>query len=106
MSLQDELQWLFNLNRFGEPGLDYIAEALEKFGNPHKKLRVVQITGTNGKGSTAAMIAEVLRRAGKKVGLYTSPNLIKYNERIKVNGIDIPDSELLELIHEVKGIGV
>ncbi len=106
MSLQDELQWLFNLNRFGEPGLDYIAEALEKFGNPHKKLRVIQITGTNGKGSTAAMIAEVLKRAGKKVGLYTSPNLIRFNERIRVNGVEISDNELLELIHEVKGIGV
>jgi len=101
-----ELDWLYKLTRFGEKGLDYITEALARLDNPHKKLRVIQITGTNGKGSTAAMIAEVLRRAGKKVGLFTSPHLVRFNERIQINGQQIKDEELLALIKEVKSLGI
>jgi len=104
--IQQELQWIYGLTRFGEKGLDYISEAMRRLGNPHKNLRVIQITGTNGKGSTAAMIAEVLKRAGKKVGLYTSPHLVKFNERIKINGQNIKDEELLALIKEVKSLGI
>lgn len=104
--IQQELDWLYGLTRFGKKGLDYITEAMRRLGNPQKNLRVIQITGTNGKGSTSAMIAEVLRRAGKKAGLYTSPHLVRFNERIQINGQQIRDEELLALIKEVKSLGL
>lgn len=104
--IRQELDWLYGLTRFGEKGLDYISEAMRRLENPHKNLRVIQITGTNGKGSTAAMIAEVLRRTGKKAGLYTSPHLVRFNERIQINGQQIKDEELLALIKEVKSLGI
>ncbi|MBW2969634.1 bifunctional folylpolyglutamate synthase/dihydrofolate synthase [Candidatus Woesearchaeota archaeon] len=101
-----ELDWLYKLNRYGEKGLKYITESMKRLGDPHIKLRVMQITGTNGKGSTAAMTAEVLRRAGKKTGLFTSPHLVKFNERIQVNGQQITDDEIKQLIKEVKSTGL
>src|SRR3989304_3626856 len=87
-------------------GLDATLQALEKLGNPHKKLRVVHVAGTNGKGSTSAMIADVLKRAGYKTGLYTSPHLVKFNERIQINRKPIEDAELSRLIEQIRSLGV
>ena len=76
------------------PGLTRITELLRRLGDPHKSLKFVHITGTNGKGSTAAMVASVLARAGLKTGLYTSPHLWRFHERFQVNGQPIPDQDL------------
>ena len=82
----EELSWKGSIY-----GLDRMRVLLEKLGNPEKKFKAVHVAGTNGKGSTSAMIASVLKEAGYKTGLYTSPHLISYNERLKINGIDISD---------------
>ncbi|MDD4179919.1 MAG: bifunctional folylpolyglutamate synthase/dihydrofolate synthase [Candidatus Margulisbacteria bacterium] len=101
------MKYLESLEKFGiNLGLDRINYLLEQLDNPHLKFKSIHVAGTNGKGSTCAMIASILKEAGYKVGLYTSPHLFKYNERIKINGRDISDKEFLEgiqLIQEVAG---
>ncbi|MCU0641701.1 MAG: bifunctional folylpolyglutamate synthase/dihydrofolate synthase [Candidatus Margulisbacteria bacterium] len=74
-------------------GLQRIEQLLDRLGNPQRKLKIIHVAGTNGKGSTCAMIAAILQAAGYRVGLYTSPHLFKYNERIKINGQDISDKD-------------
>ena len=75
---------------------------LELLGNPHKKGKFIHIAGTNGKGSTTAMLVELLRERGYKVGMYTSPFLEEFEERIQINGVNIPKSILAELITRIK----
>jgi len=92
------------LRRFGEkPGLARIRFLMERLGHPETAYPAVHVAGTNGKGSTAAMIASVLRAAGYSVGLFTSPHLVRYNERIVVDGAPIADEDLAALfgrLHE------
>ena len=83
-------------------GLERMERALEALGRPERSLRVLHVAGTNGKGSTCAMAAEALRRAGHRVGLYTSPHLTRFHERIQVDGRPIEDARLAALIEEVR----
>ncbi|MEC7902143.1 MAG: folylpolyglutamate synthase/dihydrofolate synthase family protein [Candidatus Neomarinimicrobiota bacterium] len=76
-------------------GLDHTLDLLMSCGNPHHQLRTIHIAGTNGKGSTSSMLASILRSAGYRVGLYTSPHLIKFNERITINEQLISDDEII-----------
>lgn len=85
-------------------GYEHARELLEKMGNPQKDLRYVHIGGTNGKGSTAAMVASVLKNAGYRTGLYTSPFIFRFNERMQVNGEQITDDELGKVTEEVKAV--
>ena len=84
------------------PGLGRTNTLLEKMGNPHKQLKYVHIAGTNGKGSTAAMTASILRKAGYTVGLYTSPYIYTFGERMQVNGQLISDEDLVAITEYVK----
>ena len=84
------------------PGLGRTETLLKKMGNPEKKLKFVHIAGTNGKGSTAAMTASILRKAGYRTGLYTSPYIYRFHERIQVDGMEISDEELAEVTEFVK----
>ncbi len=83
-------------------GLERTQELLEKMGNPEKKLKFVHIAGTNGKGSTAAMTASILQKAGYTVGLYTSPYIYRFHERMQVNGQEISDEDLVAVTEYVK----
>ena len=82
-------------------GLDRMHEALEELGHPELRLRSVQVGGTNGKGSTCAFLDSILRAAGHSVGTYTSPHLVRVNERIQLNGLPIDDETLGTRIVEV-----
>ena len=84
------------------PGLGRTQELLAKMGNPEKKLKFVHIAGTNGKGSTAAMTASILRQAGYRTGLYTSPYIYRFHERMQVDGVEISDEELAAVTEYVK----
>ena len=84
-----------------KPGLSRTQELLRRLGNPHEKLKFVHITGTNGKGSTAALVASVLTRAGIRTGLYTSPHLWRFHERFQVDGQPIPDETLGRIAEQV-----
>ena len=84
------------------PGLERTQTLLAKMGNPEKKLKFVHIAGTNGKGSTAAMTASILRKAGYRTGLYTSPYIYRFHERMQVNGEQISDEDLAAVTEYVR----
>jgi len=83
-----------------KPGLDNTWALLELVGNPHEGLKTVHIAGTNGKGSTSHMIASALQMAGCKTGLYTSPHLKDFRERIRINGVMIPEEDVVAFVNE------
>jgi len=83
-----------------KPGLDNTWALLELVGNPHEGLKTVHVAGTNGKGSTSHMIASALQVAGYRTGLYTSPHLKDFRERIRINGIMIPEEEVVTFVSE------
>lgn len=89
-----------------ELGLDRIQKALNILGNPQDDLKYIHVAGTNGKGSVCTMLESILRNAGYKTGLYTSPHIFEYTERIKINGIDIPKEDFAELFEEVSNINI
>lgn len=92
MEYKDVIDYIQKISTFGsKSGLERIEQLLNYLDNPHYNLKFIHVAGTNGKGSTCAMLESILVDAGYKVGLYTSPHLIKYNERIKINNIDIDD---------------
>ena len=77
-------------------GLSQVERILEAIGKPHEEIRAIHVGGTNGKGSTAAILASILQREGYRVGFYTSPHLLRFTERIKVNGEEIGEEEVAE----------
>lgn len=103
MTLDEALRYIHEVCWKGTiPGLERIQALLDAMGNPERKCKFVHVTGTNGKGSTCAMVASILRKAGYKTGLYTSPYLIRFNERIQINGEQISDADICELTEYVK----
>ena len=84
-----------------KPGLDNVLALMEQFGNPHTKFRSIHVAGTNGKGSTSHLIAAVLQAAGYKVGLYTSPHLVDFRERIRINGQPIPEEKVVAFAERI-----
>lgn len=103
MDYDEAIAFLHNLGKFGVSlGLDRTLALLDATGSPHLKVKAVHVAGTNGKGSVAAMTASVLRAAGFSVGLYTSPHLSSYTERIGVDGKPIPRARLAELITRLR----
>ncbi len=98
-NLQHSLEKLYRRRQFGiKLGLDPVRRMCELLGNPEKEYGVIHVAGTNGKGSVCAMAAAILQASGLKVGLYTSPHLVRFNERICVNGKELPDSELADAL--------
>lgn len=105
MGYQASLDYLYSLQRFGiKLGLENTARLLERLGNPQDDLRIVHIAGTNGKGSTASALASILRRQGVRVGLYTSPHLHSFTERIQVDGRSVSEATVAELIEEIRPV--
>jgi len=97
------LNYLYGLQRLGiKVGLDHTIKLLRGMGNPQNSFKTIHVAGTNGKGSTAAMTASILRQAGYKVGLYTSPHLLAFNERIRINGKAISSRNILSFIQDHK----
>jgi dihydrofolate synthase/folylpolyglutamate synthase len=84
--------------------LDRMRGMLEAVGNPHLRLRCLHLAGTKGKGSTAAMAASILTAAGHRTGLYTSPHLVSFQERIRVDGAPLPEEEVVSLVEEVRPV--
>lgn len=86
------------------PGLERVTELLDRLGNPQDRLRFIHVTGTNGKGSFCAMLESVLRKAGYNTGLYTSPYIKRFNERMMVKGRPITNDELAQITSEIRPI--
>ena len=103
MNVNEAIEYIHSVYwKGGHFGLDRVLTLLEKMGNPEKKLKYVHIAGTNGKGSTASMTASILQKAGYRTGLYTSPYIYRFHERIQINGQQISDEDLVEITEYVK----
>ena len=103
MGIDETLEYIHSVKWQGsKPGLERTRELLAALGNPEKQLKFVHIAGTNGKGSTAACIASVLMQAGYRTGLYISPYILRFNERMQVDGAHITDEELIRMTDEIR----
>lgn len=103
MNYTESLGYLDSLGKFGiKLGMERIEGLLKELDNPEQKIKTVHVTGTNGKGSVTSMITNILLAANLKVGKFTSPHLVKYNERITLNGEDISDEDFAMIISAVK----
>ena len=103
MNYAEALDYIHSVNWvFCKPGLDRIRTLCASLGDPQNSLKFIHVAGTNGKGSLCAMTASVLRAAGLRVGLYTSPYIVRFNERMQVNGESISDGELCELVELIR----
>ncbi len=101
----DLVDWMFKLERFGiKLGLDNMREFLSRIGNPHEDFESVHVTGTNGKGSVCVMVSEVLKSAGLRTGLYTSPHLVDFRERIRVGSEDVPEADVVRIGNDLRGV--
>tara|TARA_B100000929_G_scaffold194408_1_gene154134 strand:+ start:4147 stop:5415 length:1269 start_codon:yes stop_codon:yes gene_type:complete len=99
----DLLDYLYNLQRFGiKVGLSHTIKLLKRCGNPQNNFQSIHVAGTNGKGSTCAMTAAILMAAGYKVGMYSSPHLICFNERIQINNNLITDDQIISFVKDYK----
>jgi len=102
-SYQDIIAYLFGLQRFGiKLGLENMTRMLQAFDNPHQKLNTVHIAGSNGKGSVAAFVAKIFQKSGYRVGLYTSPHLSEFSERIRINGQPVTSDAVVSLTHLIR----
>lgn len=104
MDYKQAIEYIHGTPKFARIlGNDLLRRLLEKLGNPQREIRFVHIAGTNGKGSAAVMLAEILKCAGYRTGLFTSPYITRFNERIRVNGTEISDEDLAEICTFVRG---
>lgn len=107
MNYNETLNYIHSLGNFSMPAsLERIKDTLEKLGNPQKKIDAIHIAGTNGKGSVSAMIANVFKTAGYKTGLFISPFIIDFRERIQINGEYISENDLCSYAERVRQTGV
>lgn len=105
MDYKAALEYINGVSWLGsKPGLERVRVLLTGLGNPEKKLKFVHVAGTNGKGSICAYLASVLQKAGYKTGLFTSPYIARFNERMKINGREIGNTELADIVEQVKPV--
>jgi dihydrofolate synthase/folylpolyglutamate synthase len=103
MNYQESIAWLESLGQFGiRLGMERIKQLLFVLGHPENQVRTIHVAGTNGKGSVTTMISTILLEAGCRVGTFTSPHLVRYNERIRINGRDITDGEFAQVLTTVR----
>lgn len=103
MTYPESIEFLYNLRWFGlKLGLENTRHLAGQAGNPQERLRFIHIAGTNGKGSVAAMLEGIYRAAGLRVGLYTSPHLVSFRERIQVNRVHIGETEVVRLVEDLR----
>ena len=103
MTYQEALEYIHSQNRaFCKPGLERVSRLLHAIGNPERDLRCIHVAGTNGKGSTSSMLAQILIESGMRVGLYTSPYVLRFNERIRFMGASISDEDLARYTQAIK----
>ena len=103
MNYDESIAWLESLGQFGiRLGMERIQQLLFVLGHPENQVKTIHVAGTNGKGSVTTMIAAILAEAGLRVGKFTSPHLVRYNERIQINEKDIPDEDFAKVLTTVR----
>ena len=108
MTYQETIEYLYNATPVFEKigagaykeGLENTLALDEQFGHPHRKFKTIHVAGTNGKGSVSHSLAATLQKAGYKVGLYTSPHLIDFSERIRINGLNINEGYVVDFVEK------
>jgi dihydrofolate synthase/folylpolyglutamate synthase len=111
MNYKDTLEYLYNVapmfqqvgGKAYKEGLDNSIKLDAHFGQPHKKFRSIHVAGTNGKGSCSHTLAAILQAAGYRVGLYTSPHLVDFRERNRVDGVRVPQEYVVKFVEEERG---
>ncbi len=105
MQIDDALSWLYSYSKYGSKlGLERITTLLNSLNNPHHQLQAIHVTGTNGKGSVCRFLGSILTHAGYKTGIYLSPHLERFSERMLINGHEISDDELIKLVQQIKPV--
>jgi len=105
MTYSETLAHIFSRGRFGmKPGLERVTEILARLGNPHEKLKAVQIAGTNGKGSTGAFLSAIMTAAGCRTAFFSSPHLMRFSERFRINETEVPEERLHEVALQVLAV--
>jgi len=105
MSYDETIRYLYNLQKYGiKFGLENITRLMSALYDPHTAFRSIHVAGTNGKGSTSAIIASILQAAGLRTGLFTSPHLVSFTERIRIDGQEISEIDVIALAEEVRDI--
>ena len=105
ISYEDAVAYLFGLQKYGiKFGLSKTSNLLEAFGNPHLRQKYIHIAGTNGKGSVAAMLEAILMKSGLKVALYSSPHLVRFTERFRIDGKEIHPGQVADLVRDLKRV--
>jgi dihydrofolate synthase/folylpolyglutamate synthase len=100
---KQSIDYLYGLQKYGiKFGLNCTKNLLERAGNPHHRLRFIHIAGTNGKGSTAAILSRILRHHGVKTGLYTSPHLVRFTERFRLNDEEVSAQRMLQVFEKIR----
>ena len=104
-SYKDAIEYLYSLQKYGiKFGLSKTSNIMKAIGNPHHGRRYIHVAGTNGKGSVSAMLESILMKTGIKVGLYSSPHLVRFAERFRINGKEIPQAKTVDLVNELRGV--
>lgn len=102
---RDSIDYLYGLQKYGiKFGLNSTESMLDRLGNPHRRLRCIHVGGTNGKGSTAAILSSILTRHGFRVGLYTSPHLVRFTERFRINDEEVSMSAILPVFEQIRSV--
>ncbi len=102
MTYQEAVAYIDETPKFTKKNsLDHTRAFLERLGNPQEKMKIFHVAGTNGKGSVCSFLASMLKAAGKRTGLFTSPHLVKINERFVIDEKDVSDGQFLEAFHTV-----
>ena len=105
MQVDDAVSWLYSYTKYGSKlGLERISALLKGLGNPHHSLQTIHVTVTNGKGSVCRFLGSILTHAGYKTGVYLSPHLEHFNERLIIDGIEIADSDLVDTVQKIKPV--
>ena len=105
MNFEESLNWLYSFKQYGSKlGLERISYLVKQLGNPQNNIKIVHVTGTNGKGSVCKFIGSILQKAGYKTGIYISPHLQRFSERIVVNNQEISEIDFVLLIEKIKPV--
>jgi len=105
MNFDEALSWLYGFQKFGvRLGLERIQHLVNELGNPHHDMKIIHVAGTNGKGSVCKLIGSILQEGGYSVGVYLSPHLQRFSERMTINNEEISEEEVVSLVNAIKPI--
>lgn len=105
MNYEESIAWLYSFKQYGSKlGLDRISHLVKQLDNPHSNIKIIHVTGTNGKGSVCKFIGSILQKAGYKTGIYISPHLQRFSERIVINDEEISEEDVSSLVEKIKPI--